>query len=213
MWYYLQKAVVRNRTTGKAARNNEVLNRNSIERSSRGLRRNGQTIEKVVRWRVGKYWGSKDRQWKDRKQWNKEQRDRVAMGRTWYLHLFLSRFLLLWFWRQKLKSLYVLLMWAEILRNGMRNQWLNSLFPGNRIALQALPLQQDRIARTTTTDLTMSLGFTSRVHPYLYYSAFLFQTVMTLLKQNSSSSAVLHFVLELVLHCTNWLPFGWNQKI
>lgn len=33
-----------------------------------------------------------------------------------------------------------------------------------------------------------------------------------LLKQTSSSSAVFHFILKLVLHCSHWLPSGWNQS-
>lgn len=49
-----------------------------------------------------------------------------------------------------------------ILRNAIRNQRLSALFPGSRTALQTLLLQQEQMARTTTTDLTAFLGSTSR---------------------------------------------------
>lgn len=57
---------------------------------------------------------------------------------------------------------YAPLTWTVILRNGTSNQRLNSLFPGSRTALQTLPLHQEQMARTTTTELTMFLGTTSR---------------------------------------------------
>lgn len=104
----------------------------------------------------------------------------------------------------------VLLTWTAILRNGVRNQRLNSLFPGRRTALQSLPLQQEQMARSKTPEFTMFLGSTSREAKQ---SAFLFQTVATLLKQTSSSFTVFHFILKLVVHCTHWMPSGWNQNI
>lgn len=119
----------------------------------------------MVKWRIHRYWRSKDsekigsteiRSRETECQWvgddicicsSPEFCCYSSENRTWKAYRILQ---------------YALLTWTVILRNGIRNQRLISLFSGSRIALQTIPLKQEQMRRTTTTELTMFLGSTSR---------------------------------------------------